>query len=422
MGERVAPPADVLADIEAHVEAILARGGIPANERRDVGEELTGHLIERWQDAVASGATADRAVAVAILDFGGGDTIGPAFVRTYHSALWASTIGALLPIAARANRPVGAIRWAILFDRVMAVFSVLAGVVLLATWTPVRAVVAGALVVAGGLVLWLAAEALQRGQRWGHTATVACLVVNVVILFASFFPPNGGIYVSLNGLAGLVILVALLGNAGVEGWLRGSAALPSRIRVVVAAVLLGWALAPYVGDRLPDPTQIGPGDVSVIASMTCATSAEQAGSQGIAEIVVDVTPTRLDAWPLGFLKGQDSWGDAIEVRFADESTFVNPGRVTDLATGAELTGGWGERVHRDLDPNRLVTGILGSEMTAGRTDRITIAAYGQTPTDVGAEPIPIEARVAYGHIDRFVLVGNLECGGRAPLHQRGVGD
>jgi hypothetical protein len=422
VGERVGPPADVLAEIEAHVEAILARGGIPAGDRRDVGEELTGHLIERWQDAVAGGTPADRAVARAILDFGGGDTIGPAFVRAYHSALWASTIGTLLPIAAATNRPPGSIRWAILFDRVMAVFSVLAGAVLLATWSPVRALAAGALVVAGGLVLWLAAEALQRGQRWGHAATLFCLVVNVVILFASFFPPNGGINLSLNGLAGLIILVALLGNAGVEGWLRGSATLPARIGAVVAAVLLGWALAPYVGDRLPDPTQIGPNDVSVVASMTCATSVEQADSEGIAEIVVDVTPRRVDAWPLGFLKDGDAWGDAIEVRFADESTFVNPGRVTDLATGAELIDSWGERVHPGLDRNRLATGILGSEMTAGRTIRVTIPAYGQSLFEVGVEPIPIEARVAYGHIDRFLLVGNLECGGRTPLHERGVAD
>jgi hypothetical protein len=422
VGDRITPPAEVLAEIEAHVEAILARAGIPARDRHDVGEELTGHLIERWQDAVAGGVTADRAVARAILDFGGGDTIGPAFVRAYHSALWASTIGALLPIAAGTNRPLGAIRWAILFDRFIALFSVLAGVVLLATWTPVRAIVAGTLVVAGGLVLWLAAEALQRGQRWGHAATVVCLIVNVVILFASLFPSTGGVNVSLNGLAGLIILVALLGNAGVEGWLRGSATLPSRIGAVVAAVLLGWALAPYVGDRLPDPTQIGPNDVSVVASLTCATTVEQADSKGIAEIVVDVTPRRLDAWPLGFLKDQDAWGDAIEVRFADESTVVNPGRVTDLATGAELTGGWGERVHPDLDPNRLVTGILASEMRAGRTVRVTIPAYGQSLFEIGAEPIPIEAHVAYGHIDRFILVGNLECGGRGPLHERGVAD
>jgi hypothetical protein len=251
---------------------------------------------------------------------------------------------------------------------------------------------------------------------------VFALVVNVVILLASLLPPGGGINISLNGLAGLIILVALLGNPGVEGWLRGSAVLPSRIGAIVGAVLLGWALAPYAGDRLPDPTQIGPRDLAVLASMTCADSAAQAHSQEIALITLDMTPTRVDAWPLGVLKDRDAWGDAIEVRFADESTIVVPGRVVDLGSGAEIVPSWGDRVHRDLDPNELVAGIPGSAMEPGRTIRVTLPAYGQTETETGVDPIPIEAQVEYGHVDRFVLVGNLECGARAPLHERGVGD
>ena len=134
--------------------------------REDIAEELHGHLIERVQAYRDAGMDEPAAVERAVRELGGVEQLGRDFRRTYHSRLWASTVGILLPaVAPREVRPssVGWLRFT------LAVVVVLTGIGLLFTLpqaTPVRAI---ATLAVDAMGLWapaLAFLALARGQRW----------------------------------------------------------------------------------------------------------------------------------------------------------------------------------------------------------------------------------------------------------------
>ena len=93
-------------NLRAHIADILAAGGIPGTVRDDLAEELYGHLVERVVALRAEGISEADAVARAIADFGGVDQLSGDLRSVYHSRLWASTIGVLLPaMAAPDHRP-----------------------------------------------------------------------------------------------------------------------------------------------------------------------------------------------------------------------------------------------------------------------------------------------------------------------------
>ena len=86
--------------LRVYVESILAGSSVPAADREDIAEELYGHLWQRWRDALDAGASAAEAVETAIRSFGEAGRLGHEMTGAYHSRLYATTIGALLPAVA----------------------------------------------------------------------------------------------------------------------------------------------------------------------------------------------------------------------------------------------------------------------------------------------------------------------------------
>ena len=165
-GPFAAPDPEVAGRLRTHAERIVAAAGVPAHARSGMADELYGHLLERAADLVAEGdtwsAAADRAIAV----LGAVDELAPDLATAFHSRLWASTIGVLLPaIAAREDRPavVGWMRLALVIGMALTVVGL--GVVIFRA-TPIHLVVMAASLLLGLAGLLLAFEGLARGQRW----------------------------------------------------------------------------------------------------------------------------------------------------------------------------------------------------------------------------------------------------------------
>ena len=105
-------PASVEARLSAHVESILNGASFRKRDRADLAEELYGHLWERWQDAIASGLDAEAAADQAIESFGEPARLGRDVTLAYHSRLYASTVGVLVPTVVESKaKPSG--YWAI---------------------------------------------------------------------------------------------------------------------------------------------------------------------------------------------------------------------------------------------------------------------------------------------------------------------
>jgi hypothetical protein len=161
------------ATLRAHVADLLAGGGIPATTRDDLAEELYGHLIERVIAHRADGMTEADAAAWAIAEFGSVDQLSGDLGAVYHSRLWASTIGVLLPaMAVRDQRP-GVIGWLRLTLVVAMLLSALRLIVGAWQATPLRALGTGVAGVIGLVVFALAFHAIARGQRWALWCAIA---------------------------------------------------------------------------------------------------------------------------------------------------------------------------------------------------------------------------------------------------------
>ena len=93
----------VQARLYAHVESILNGAAFRRRDRDDLAEELYGHLWQRWQDALASGLDEEAAADQAIRSFGEPARLGRDVTLAYHSRLYASTVGVLVPTVADAK-------------------------------------------------------------------------------------------------------------------------------------------------------------------------------------------------------------------------------------------------------------------------------------------------------------------------------
>jgi hypothetical protein len=435
------PVRDRLAE---HVASIIGRSIIPAGDREDVAEELLGHLEMRYVEAISTGLSGDEAASKAIAGFGGADVIGREFMDTYHGRLWASTIGQLLPVASAGGQMPGAVLWTARFDRFIALFNIGAAAVWLVTASPVKAAVGASLLVVGATILWLAATGLQRGQSWAVRASLIALLANAVQFFLSLGQPPGGWTVSINGLIGLVLLIAMVASSiAVDQWVAGSKPIRRRLGVPLALGLISWALLPVL-PSVADPTQIGPADIDAIASVSCAVAPSDDGVPRIPSptVVLAVAYHRVDLAPRGIWRDPSSWGDMIEA--AVQSGGVEFGIVT-----ATMTDGSGQTdpvdvsniVEPDLgstqfndgpifgidnENGQLVVGeILGADQRAGRTIKITIPTVtnigdGRPAAEIGTPVDGMYAQVRLSHLGRFVLVANVPCGGQAKLIQDGA--
>jgi hypothetical protein len=399
--------------LDEHVQRIMDAGAVPRSERADLAEEIAGHLLERTRALRDDGLDEDTALERAITDFGGVATIGGDLRRTYHSRLWVSTIGILLPVAGQPGEMPGVVRWVARGGNVFAVLSLFLAAFSALTMSPVRAVTVGGSLGIGALAIWLAAEALRRGQTWGWTVMTWVLVVETFIFSDFLLSGSGNLNVSINGLIGLLLLVRLLANGStLRGWVRQSGSLPRRVGIALAAVMIAWGVAPFASPLLPDPTQASEADINVLASVACSHDYNFDLPLKTVTVALDVTWARIDLLPLGVVKGTQDWGDTIRLDLTDGWATGGP-RLVDVATGTDLdqNGAYGLTMPASFF-GQSDAGVDASVMRPGRTVRLTFLAH---PSDRENAEYPNEIDIRYAHLDRFVLATYLACGGHGRL-------
>ena len=301
--------------LRAHVEATLANARIPWQLRDDLAEELYGHLWNRWQDAMATGLDEDGAAESAIRSFGAAQSLGIEMTAAYHSRLYASTIGVLLQAASGSvDRPPGLGRLQAVLLIPMLGVSVAAGGEL-GELTPARAVLA-ALGAAAAVIMSLAAfVALDRGQRWAlRYAQVLVFLALVFAVDTLVTTPANTFQVPIAGLLGLFCLGPALG-IDMQKWTAASRPLGKLLGPLVVLTIAAGLSVPFVAPVLPDPTQVGPGDLNVRLSASCTRDA--AGHVSVLDLTTEFRWDRLDLLPAGIkggiktLTGRSSDGDGM---------------------------------------------------------------------------------------------------------------
>jgi hypothetical protein len=414
-GSRTPLAPDAEARLRAHVAAILDAAAVPSSVRTDLAEELLGHLEERISAYRAGGVRESDAVERAIADLGSVDRLGRDFGRTYHSRLWASTLGILLPaVAARDERP-AAVGWLRLTLGVVFGLVGIALIFALPQLTPVRALAA---LVSGAVdlcLIGLAFVAIARGQRWalwyGLGVTILMLVSGIGSVLAT---APGSTTIPLGAvLAVLVLLVAYGDRHRLREFVAGSRPVNRWLAVALALSLLVPAAAPVVA-TVPDPTQASASDLVLKASMQCDPDNRRV------TLVADMTWRRTDLLPQGLagLFHASDDGDSAGFRLLNEA----PGApipawllasgdvpVIDVATGA--TAGWFGSTAQSvlLLPDTIGSFTIGIDPSAIRAGHTLRATWVLSPTSDGDTAWP-SIEVAYAHLDRFLLEGTASCG------------
>ena len=424
------------ARLRAQVATILTGGAVPAHLRDDVAEELYGHLVERMRAHQIGGLSETDAVERAIAELGTADQLGRDFGRTYHSRLWASTIGVLLPaVAPRDQRPavVGWLRFT------LGLAMLIAGIglaLLLPQATPVRALIT---LVAEAFGLWaigLAIGALARGQRWALLYAIAvCVGLLAWGVESVLATPSGSITIPLGAILAAGVLLAVyaawdrlqglrrrIGSHRTEDG-RGPAALAHGPGHRAAGAR--WAAG-------SDPGGTGR-SAHVRLSMVCDRG--DVAFDGIGTVsdiqrvtlVADMSWQRSDLLPkgvAGLFNSSDS-GDSAGFRLLDEAPDLplptwllanGDVSVVDLATG-EQAGWFGSTAPSvALLPETIGSFTIGIAPEAIRSGHTIRATWLLTPvSDAGAAWPRIE--VAYAHLDRFLLEGTVSCGETTTAHQ-----
>ena len=372
-------PAGAERRLRGHVHGVLRNAHVPATEREGLAEELYGHLVERCQELVREGMEAAAATERAIKDFGTADRIGRDLTRTYRGRLWASTIGVLLP-AVQARGPQPRIAWWLGASlRFYGVFAAIGTVVIAAHASPVPAVIT---LVFGSLattLLFLAAAALRRRQRW---ALDMAIVVNVIGLgYGLWTMSTTPGLISLNViLSGILLILTATEREQLRRWVRRSRPISTALSLAIIVSILGGSISAAMTNELPDPTQAGADDLHITASMTCRDALPRGGT-----VTVELRWDRLDFMP-GGVGRMNGYGDmlVLEMHPLMASVF-GYSFLTDVETGEEVAESnvfppSGDRVlqneflngpamigieHHRLEPGRLYR--LASDSTRGTT-------------------------------------------------------
>lgn len=415
------------ARLRAHAAAIIAAAGVPAAARTDLEDELVGHLVERWESLLAEGVTPDDAAKRAIADFGTAQQLAPRLRLAYHSRLWASTIGVLLPVMTSPSPRPSAVGWLRFVLGVMIVIGV-AGVALLTpTLSLFHLLTAGPLLMVGIVGLVLAFIGLGRRQRWALRYAIgaaAILFVEGIITVVSAIP--GAVTVPLGSiLATVALLLAWSQSEDLRRFVSGSARLTAPMSLALTVALFGPSLAPRLA-ALPDPTRATAADLDLAVSMTCGRAvvtpdgyATQPNAQ-VVTLLVDATWSRTDLLPSGLagLFAPTEEGDTAGLRVVGTDypwvwSPAEPPVPVDLVTG-EDAGWWGST----SSSVALIPGDVMSSLTAayardaarpGHTLRTTWRLYW---ADARQTRWP-QVEVFYAHLDRFLLHARVECNGIA---------
>jgi hypothetical protein len=412
--------------LRAHVAAILARAAVPAQVRSDLEEELFGHLVERFHAYLADGIDEPEAGQRAIADFGTPGWLGSELGRTYHSRLWASTIGMLLPAIALATSRPGVVGWLRFVLGLAIVFTAIGLAAALPTLTPVRALGSGASFAIGLTGLILAFKALGRAQRWALDYAIAVTAILLIEGIWQVVAPDkpGSIIIPVGAILAAGVLLSVLHNwLELKAFVAPSARVNRALGVALAISLLAPAIVPRALAAMPDPTQANATDLELRISLACdrGNVAVPDGPTLVdrqrAKVVVDMTWSHTDLLPsglAGMVSGSDD-GDTSGIRLVDPASVIAwawtaETTIVDLATGAKV-GRWGSTspsvglLPADTEGS-LTIGIDREAIQLGHTIRATWLLYAAPD---GSVPWPrIEAM--YAHLDRFLIAGTVGCG------------
>lgn len=428
--------------LRAHVDATLANARVPRQVRDDLAEELYGHLWTRWQEAIASGLDEQDAAEEAVRSFGSAQRLGVEMTVAYHSRLYASTIGVLLHAsAASADRPAGLGRLqALLLIPMLGTVAVAAGE--LGSLTPGRAVLA-LIGVAAAVSMSLASFlAIERGQRW--TLRYAQVLLFLALAFAVdtlATRPANTYQLPIAGLLGLYCLGPALG-AEMRKWTADSRPLGKLMGpLVVLAVVAGLSL-PFAAPILPDPTQVGPGDLDLRLAATCTRDA--GGYVTALDLTTEFNWDRLDLLPNGVkgglktLVGRNTDGDGLVLGiipgagryqsdyngkwldppsyFSDAAWPGNNASQLELRDNGAVVGSWqwsGPEPQLAETTDRMyyadVETISASMLQAGHQYALRQRVLPSSIAGPSADRDPL-VFIRYQHLDRFVVEAVATCG------------
>jgi hypothetical protein len=255
--------------LSAQVDRILDAAAVHRRDRGDLAEELYGHLWQRWQEGVASGLSEDAAADAAIAGFGEADRLGRDMTLAYHSRLYASTVGVLLPtVANTGDKPSGYGRARVLLF-LSGFFELLGGIVVMNGLTPLRMLVVVLTTILLLSMTLLAYRALALRQQWA----LAFLRVLTVAFIADFALELAlkPITISFLGILAIPVVFAAFGQ-DLALWVGGSRHTGRVLGgLVVASVVLGFG-TPQLVAAMPDPTQASPTDLSMVVRIDCTRS------------------------------------------------------------------------------------------------------------------------------------------------------
>lgn len=423
-----APSTEAERLLNAYVEAIVAGAHVPRPAREDLAEELFGHLGERMRAHEASGLSEAAAARRALAEFGAADVLAGDFSATYHSRLWASTVGVLLSGTVTGSHRPGVVRWLRLLLGIAALFMVGGIVVFGATMTPLGAI---ASVLAYGFALGatvLAYQGLAAGRRWSLWYAIAIAVDFIVS--GAWMVVNPAVPGTMTIPVGALFAGGVLVGVNTE-WSRlqtfivGSRPIGLRLTLALAgSILLPLAVGPVLA-AVPDPTQASAADVAVVWTMTCDRGDVPIGTsvdhnvQRI-DLAVDITWRRGDVLPRGLVGGLQN-----EIQVGDSAGFgtppgdTNPIEAWTLASNVDpidvqdgQTAGWfgASSPSVALLPTAFQGGFtIAIEQSAIRAGHTIRASWLLTPSNPSAVAWP-RIRGAYAHLDRFLLLATVACG------------
>ncbi len=388
---------------------------------------MLGHLVERWQAHVSNGLDPAEAASRAIEDFGSRTDLGREFSRTYHSPLWASTIGVLLPAIAPAEVRPAVIGWLRL---IVGLTIVASGISLLAlpALTPLRAVGNAGVLALGLTAMVLAFQALGRGQRWALPYAVGVTLLLLVEGLAEVVAPTrpGSVTIPLGSILAAGVLLTVWRNWDeLQQFVAPSPRLGRGLGAMLAISLVAMGAVPRVLAAIPDPTQATAADLELLISMTCdrgEVSIEDGPTSVDAQratVVIDMTWSHTDLLPYGLA------GVVMDPDDADTSglralqprpwlwSYTREPTIVDTTTG-QTAGWWGSS---SPSVTLLPTDVAGSltfaiDPGAVRPSRTIRATW--LLNNAGADPPSAWPRVEvfYAHLDRFLIAGTVACGER----------
>ena len=428
-------PVDAQQRLAARVESILNGAAFRKRDRDDLAEELYGHLWQRWQDALAAGLDEDAAADQAIRSFGEPAGLSRDVTLAYHSRLYASTIGVLVPtvVNAKAKPRAYFVVWLVHMAALFAVTGLLIRAV--TEWTPVRAGIG----IAGGLLAYLAVfsafAAYSARQRWalGFTRLELPLLVwwGALLVWAGM--PAEDLAAGTVGLlfgcatvalsqtpaedprsSGRPALVRLALSFVPRDWrLRSLSAwmyerpVPRRLLVGLSSMLIVGSALPFVALNVADPTQIGAADMQVGLTVACTRSAS--GDVSAVDVTASFMFHRTDMWPNGLTNPGGSPTDeialAVEGARPNGIPMITP-QLTQAPTGRDATDGSPLAFGSTGQDGRSVTALPDSaSFKAGHRYEV-VWHYSVAPGLSDITPVTF----SYDHLQRFYLQATASCG------------